>query len=395
MNADGLVKVNLKRPITLTGKVLTLRAGEKKDGTLYQPRLKSFPFYESPQTLFHLTGAADLTLENLSLSLELREQAEGWSMFSVAGDRLTLRDCTVTLNGLKKRADTNALLLARGYQPPNLTNSSLVELTDPDRRDRAADGEFYINSERCLLRGQGDLVRIEPDRGGELAFVQTAVSVQSAAVRMSGADAESPPPTDGAGRVSLNLDNSTLLFGEALLDLRWEPMISERPPLPLRVFATDCLFVDADEAVLIRTKGGDQAQLLDRLEWTGAGTNHYLLDRFWIASGLTPDIVHPAGTFEAWQRLAQSSGTPVMDTDPRHRDAELESNYLLRFPNLITRQDVQLRVREPLSAPAGGEPDADVGLGDGAVPPAVFDEPPPGADPERLPPSPGVRTARP
>ncbi|QDT17106.1 serine/threonine-protein kinase [Alienimonas californiensis] len=391
INVDGPLDFVLKKPITLIGKTLTLRAGTRSDGTLYQPRLKAFANYQAPQSLIHLTGAADLTLENLSLSFDLPSRADGWTMFSVgAGDRLTMRDCTVTLNGAEERADANSLLLVRGYQQP----SSLGELADPDRKERAADGEFYVTAERCLLRGQGDLVRVEPDRAGMLDFSHTAAAVQSAALRMGGANAEGPPPGEGAGRVHFKLQRSTMLFGEALLDLRWKAMLEERPPLPLTVFASDSLFVDAaGEGVLIRTRGGaDQQEFLSRLEWTGAGTNRYLLDRFWIASGTTTEINNPADAFSDWQALAENSNSPVMDMGARHRGVELEPDYRGRFPNLISRQDVEPRSSQSAAVPPV---DRDADPDSGGVPPAILDEPPPGVDVDRLPPTPGIRTAQP
>ena len=384
VNVDGPVEFVLRRPISLTGKTLTLRAGQRSDGTAYQPRLKAFANYQAPQALIHLTGAAELTLENLSLTFDLPSQADGWTMFSVgAGDQLTLRDCTVTLNGEEERADANSLLLVRGFQPPA---ANLTDLIDPDRRDRAAEGTARIVAERCLLRGQADLARIEPDRSAKLTFEQTATSVQSAVLRMGGADAEGPMPESDDGQVELTLHRSTLLFGEALLDLRWKSMLGERPPLPLKVFASDSLFVDAGEGVLIRTRGGDdQREFLERLEWTGAGTNRYLLDRFWIAAGTTTEIVNPAETFVDWTDMANSSGTPVLDMGAKHRGVELEPDYRGRFPNLITKQDVEPRKIEP--PPIQGD--------DGPVPPAFFSDPPPGVDAERLPNSATTRTARP
>ncbi|NNJ24406.1 serine/threonine-protein kinase [Alienimonas chondri] len=390
VNVDGPVEFVLKRPLTLTGKTLTLKAGKRPDGSLYQPRLKAFANYQAPQSLFHLTGAANLTLENLSLSFELQSRAYGWTMFSVGdSDRLTMRDCTVTLVNVDERADTNCLLLVRGYQPPT---SGLTELADPDRKDRATEGEFFVSAERCLLRGHGDLVRVEPDRGGWLEFSQTAVAVQAAAVRMGGADAESPMPSTEAGRVHLKLQNSTLLFGEALLDLRWKSMLGERPPLPLNVFATDSLFVDAGEGVLIRTRGGDdQDEFLDRLEWTGAGINRYLLDRFWIASGTTTQILNPAETYSDWVEMAETPASPVMDMGAQHRGVELEPDYRGRFPNLISRQDV-----EPRLSDVAVDRSAEVETDDEAVPPAAFENGDiPGVDTERLPPPPGIRTAQP
>ena len=387
VNVDGPIEFSVKRAIRLTGKTLTVRAGTKADGSAYQPRLKALAYYESPQALFHLSGEAALTLESLALAFELPSRADGWAMFSVgATDRLALRDCTVTLNGLEERAAANSLFLARGYQPPT---ASFAELADPERKDRAAAGEFTISAERCLLRGQSDLVRVEPDRPGTLEFSDSAVAVQSAVVRTGGADPEGPQPPADPGEVHLNLDHSTLLFGEALLDLRWNAIMSERPPLPLNVFASDCLFVDADEGVLIRTRGGDdQREFVERVKWIGGGTNRYLLDRFWIASGTTTEIVKPAESFDDWLALAETPGGPVTEMDARHNGVTLEPEYRGRFPVAITRADVEPRENEE---PAPDEAEARAG----AVPPAVFADPPPGVDADRLPPTPPVRTAKP
>ncbi|MEM9702374.1 MAG: hypothetical protein AAF907_08020, partial [Planctomycetota bacterium] len=396
VNVDGPLDIVLKQAIDLTGKALTLRAGKKSDGTRYAPQLKAFATYNVPQELFHLTGAAELTLEDLSLTFDLpTSQPSGWRMFSLgAGDRLTMRDCTLTLLGTEERAETNAMLLLRGYRLPA---SSLEELADPDRKDRAADGEFFVTAERCLLRGQSDLARVEPERAGAVELIDSAVSMQASVLRMSGADAERPPPESEADRVHFTLQRSTLLFGQSLIDVRWKAVLDERPPLPLTVFATDSLYVDAaGEAVLIRTRGGDDQQtFLERLQWTGAGVNQYLLDRFWIASGTTTTIENPGEKFEDWLSLAETSGSPVIDMNAQYRSVELPEDYRARFPNQISRQDVQPRPLQPAAAETAAnratEPPA---TRSPAVPPAVFEAPAPGVDASRLPPpDPPIRTA--
>ena len=80
MNLDGEAPFVLTKAISLTGKTLTVRAGVKADGSPYRPRLKGYANYSAPQALFHLTGAADLALENLTLSFEVPPKADGWAM---------------------------------------------------------------------------------------------------------------------------------------------------------------------------------------------------------------------------------------------------------------------------------------------------------------------------
>ena len=373
VNADGLAGV-LERAVRLTGKDLTVRAGRKSTGEAFRPLLKAYQVGNAPQTLFHLSGGATLTLEGLAVDFQLNEKTDGWTVFSLGGaDRLTLRDCTVTLNGDEDRADGNALFLVRGYRP---APSDLVDLTDGELKDRAAAGAFTLQAERCLLRGQGDLVRVEPDRPGTLEFVHTAAAVQAAAVKMTGAEADSPAPGSDGGTVYLRLEQSTLLFGQAALDLRWKAMQDDRPPLPLAVLASDCLFVNAGDGVLVRTRGGaDVGEFLARLEWQGTGTNRYLLDRFWVASGITTAIVNPADTFEDWEALAEAPGSPVSEMAARHRGVSLEPDYRGRFPSEITRADV---IPRPAPLASDGEEPA-------PVRPAVAERPT-GADAARLPP---------
>ena len=344
VNVDGLLEP-LRRAVRLVGKELVVRAGVRGDGTPYRPRLSGFLVANDPKAFFHLSGRAALALVGLDISLQLKNEEDGWGVFSVGGgDAVTLEDCTVTVLGQPERAAFNAAVVVRGFQP------AMPDLVDPAARERVDRGRFAFTARRCLLRGQCDLLRIEPDRPGTLSLTDTAVSVQAAVLRMGGADPELYPFPGEGGQVVANLDHATLLFGEAFADLRWKSVEQQRPPLPVRVIATASLFVDADDATLIRTGGGgDMGQFLARLNWTGR-ENQYALGEFWKASGVTNAVRDPAVTFEDWQRLAETSAAPVSDVGAGYRVASLDTDYKMRFAAQVAPSDFRPKV------PAGEDP---------------------------------------
>ena len=346
VNRDGLLEP-LDRVTRLVGKELTIQAGTRPDGTPYRPRLNAFPVENDPKALFHLSGQATLALAGLDLSLQLKNEEDGWGVFSVGGgDAVTLEDCTVTVRGSAERAEFNALFVARGFQP------APANLGNPSRVDRVAPGQFLVKARRCLLRGQGHLLRIEPDRPGRVELIDTAVGVGAAVVRMGGADPENYPfPAEG-GAIEVDLDHATLLFEEPAFDLRWKSVAQERPPLPVRAFAAASLFVNIDGGPLIRTRGGDDPRdPLARLRWTGRG-NRYEVGDFWKASGDVGLVVDPAADFEEWRALADDPDGPVSDVDPRLGTQSLALDYRMRFPDGLTAADFRPKVAaEPGPAP--------------------------------------------
>ena len=150
IHRDGLVE-NLRDVVKLTGIDLTIRAGERPDGTPYEPRLEGQPQKQDLRALFYLSGRASLRLEGISVVLPLSEERDGWGVFSIGGgDRLDLVRCSVTLIGSEGRAPLNAILRVRGAAPAD------PDLLDPSDRDRVDPLSFRASMTRCLLRGGGD-----------------------------------------------------------------------------------------------------------------------------------------------------------------------------------------------------------------------------------------------
>ena len=361
VNRDGRTET-LTECIQLTGKKLTIRAGEKPDGTLYRPVLQGIPTYENPQSLFYLTGRATLGLVGFDIDFRPRNGASGWSVFSVGGgDSVRLEDCAVTvaLKGDDAFAQTNTVFSVRDFRRP------LTDLTDPAVRDSVDPGPFEITASHCLLRGRSNLVMVGPDRPGAVKLTNTAAAVQQSVLRLRGADAENFPGPGPDGRVRVELDHATLLFGSALADIGWTSVTDERPPLPVRVLATACLFVDALDGSVVRTFGGsDERTTLARLDWTGR-ENQYAVRKFWSAAGSSDAVVDPAADFEEWLGLADDSQATVSEFDSASGVATVDGNFRMRFPTQVLAVDFkpQSRDGEPtdsLRTQDGGRVGADV-----------------------------------
>ena len=373
VNRDGPVET-LTEPVQLTGKSLTVRAGRKPDGTLYRPELRAIPTYETPQALFYLAGRATLGLVGVDVVFQPTSNQTGWAAFSVGGeDSVRLEDCTVTLalKGDEAFAQATTLFNVR----PLLRIQNASDLANPDARDSVDPGPFEITATRCLLRGRSNLATVGPDRSGSLTLTDTAVAVEAAALRLRGADPRGFPESGGGGVVRVALDHATLLVGSAFADVRWNSIEGERPPLPVRVLATHSLFVDGEEAVLVRTRGGaDPVTTLARLDWTGR-ENQFAVRDFWTATGDTEAVVDPAPDFEAWRDLAASEVAAVSEVDSGSGNAGLEGGYKMRFPAQVVAGDF-------LPLPVGEVPPETLATADGEVV---------GADVADLPRAPPVR----
>ena len=342
VNRDGPIEA-LTEPIQLTGKKLTIRAGQRADGKLYRPVLQGIPTYKSPQSLFYLTGRATLGLVGFDIVFKPLNGESGWSVFSVGGgDSVRLEDCTVTvdLKGDEVFAQTNTMFAVRPRRGP------VPDLTDPEIRDSVDPGPFEVTATRCLLRGRSNLLMIGPDRPGTVALRDTAVAVQESVLRLRGADPEVYPGTGPGGRVRVELEHATLLFGSAFADVRWDSVSEERPPLPVRVLATASLFVDAADGAVVRTRGGsDAATTLARLDWTGR-ENQYAVRTFWTATGSSDAVVDPAADFGGWRTLADSAGGPVSEVASGSGEATVDGGYRMRFPTQVVAVDFAPQFRE-------------------------------------------------
>ena len=364
VNRDGQMEA-LTECIQLTGKKLTIRAGKKPDGTLYRPVVQGIPTYESPQSLFHLTGGATLGLVGFDVIFQPRNGASGWSVFSVGGgDSVRLEDCAVTvaLKGDDAFAQTNTVFSVRDFRRPQ---TDLSSLTNPEIRDSVDPGPFEITAAHCLLRGRSNLVMIGPDRPGTVKLTDTAAAVQQSVLRLRGADAENFPGFGSDGRVRVELDHATLLFGSALADIGWTSVSDERPPLPVRVVATSCLFVDALDGSVVRTFGGsDERTTLARLDWTGR-ENQFAVRKFWSAAGSSDAVVDPAADFQEWLGLGDDSGATVSEVGSASGVATVDGGFRMRFPTQVLAGDFKPQPREgerpdALRTADGGKVGADV-----------------------------------
>ena len=358
LNYDGQFQ-QLRREVTLGGRSLAVRAGLRPDGTAYRPRILFFPKAQDVKTVFLLTGGSALLLEGVELDVELSEDDDRWSAFSVGpNDRVELVDSVVTLSGSESRSNLNNLFLVRDAAP------AIEGMGGPeDPADRGGAGrEFAINVDRCVLRGECSLMWVGGGRPGEVNLINSAVSVRESVVVLPGI--ARGVPADRLPPVKLYLDHVTALFGTALIDVVWKEAAGERPPLLLRVNAYYNAFVNAEDAVLVRMRGGDrEADYLNRLDWVG-DVNEYLLSEFWRVLASTPDIRHPAESFEQWRALASRRGVFVEDEGPRQRAVQLPADYRMRFPLDVLPETVALAPAD--DAPAGAAPPAPDGRPVGA-----------------------------
>ena len=225
---------------------------------------------------------------------------------------------------------------------------------------------------RCVLRGECSLIRVGGGRPGVVSLTDSAVSVREAVVRLPGI-ARGVRVTRSA-QVDLYVDRVTALFGSALLDIGWKESAGERPPLPLSVGSYFSVFVNAEDAVLVRMRGGDrEADYLDRLNWDG-DANEYLLSGFWRITASTPDIPNPAETFEQWSDLTRRS-VYFNDEDARQRGVQLPADYRVRFPSEVLPETLDLSPGDGAAAddtPADGP----VGAPTGELPRPADQSPP-------------------
>jgi hypothetical protein len=210
---------------------------------------------------------------------------------AAAGDgECSFKDCVLTLD-----AGSSMVSLA------------VVGLVKGPRGDRPADHRLRLSFTNCLVRGHGDFLAGAPGRPFDVQADNVLMALTGSFLRMSG----SSDDADMAMPVQMQLRRVTTYLGGNALNLTADR--ETRSILPVHVRPVDdCLFIAADNKVLIRLDGVDVSgeRMRELLAWGGT---HNAYNRFMDMLDQMPSDKMMGGmrqpmNQEAWKQFAQDQG---------------------------------------------------------------------------------------
>jgi hypothetical protein len=238
---------------------LTIRAA---DG--FRPVLTLTESGEIDAALFRVHDGR-LRLENLEV--RLRPEREGFdvqALVAFVGDgECVLDNCLVTLDRAgQKTSLAVAVLLGPGTQ---------MKVTMPSDRPRDKGPRFALD--RCLVRGEGDLVWSRSGRPAEVDVKNSLVALSGGSV--VNVEAGNPMPEAPVGTLALRLTRVTAYLTGNLLRVVAGKELRDLARLKCEV--SECLLLPAGGArALVHLEGAeaDETTLLEKLAWEG-GRNGY------------------------------------------------------------------------------------------------------------------------
>ncbi len=275
--------------------------------------------------------SGSLRVEGIDLILPKDEapRSGGWAAFSVAaGTDLSVRDCTVTIEGSGAKS---AVVVA----PP--VEGKGFDDVEPEPLMTT------VRLQDSLFRAGGDLVDVAGDRRVDLqvddAMVATTGRLLHGHGRARGLPAE--PLKVTLRRLAARVEGG-LIFLEGTAD---------DPELPsTEVVARDSAFTtDGKDTPLIQVDGPDDAEALrDRIRWDGHGVAYHEIAHYRRDQTLRPGALPTSFDREAW-KLAVG----LRESAPVHGDAIFASEWPARRPAWDALPD-DLRLRADGPAARGG-----------------------------------------
>jgi hypothetical protein len=207
-----------------------------------------------------------LTLEDLEIRLRpARDEVEAQAVVALAGDgQCALKHCVITLDRAGRKAALAVATL------PDAGRGKMMDVGMAPARPREQGPHLLL--ERCLVRGEGDLLWARGSRASELEVRGSLVVLTGSLVNVEAAR-EAP----AAGEMVATLERVTTCLAGNLLRVRAGKDLKGLAPVSCR--ATGCLFVPAGtpgDRVLVHLEGpeGEESALRGKVRWSG-GANAY------------------------------------------------------------------------------------------------------------------------
>ena len=287
---EGELKVE---PVRLDKKglaELTIRPARR-----FRPRLTlDDASLESESAIFRINYSR-LTLENLEFDLKPGGGEVKQAVVALVGDgEAILRDCAVTLS----RVGDASLSLATLTEPGKVMKPDM-----PTARSRDQGPRLVLD--RCLVRGDGDLLWARATRPFAMEMKQSFAALSGPLLRID-ADGDAAAPLL-AQKVDVSLESSTVYHSSPLIRVKVAKDV--RGVVPIACDARSCLLVPATarlSLIKLTAPEGDEGALREKFTWKGS-KNAY--GEYASQFGQEPGaMMIPAVGMEKWKIPGEETG---------------------------------------------------------------------------------------
>lgn len=276
------------RPAQVTHKNITIRA-EAGFRPVIRFSLDS-DFIESENAIVKVVGGSiDLVDVDLELVVPDSVLSASWALFSLQeSDRIGLDNVMIRCIN------------------PSMRTASLFQVRSGSRLERIRDDgtmpqdtTFRVDIDDSRIHGNCSLFAIENAVPGDVEVRNSAVAIGDSLISYSVSDG---PVDDKKGRIDLQLEHVTCLFGKHLVDVKGASgAASEGRLQPLVVTANNNIFSASSANALIAMSGNNNMeQFRSMVVWNGNRNWYDRIGSFWQIEALLDDAVDDFD-FERWK----------------------------------------------------------------------------------------------
>jgi serine/threonine-protein kinase len=331
-----------EKPLVLTGRQVTIRAGEGFEPVVVFRPTEVDPIRYS-RSMVTSTGS-QLKMSSVALELEIPREvlADSWALFQVSeGQDLNLERCSLAIR--------NASDQQTAYHP----EVAFVRLKSALAADAVLGGEVTparrasITLVDAVARGEAVFLHVDDLRPASLTWRNGLLVTTEQLLVTDGGDRD-PLPEEA---IQLDLQHLTSVVRAGLCSLNQTEFASH--PWPLQVHATGCIFMAAAASPLIEQVGvADVAEALARLAWRGENNFYEGFTVFWQIRQLGSNAASQVMTFDHWQNYWQ----PERESEPHWNQVQWRQLPAASRPvNQHLPADYALRSTNDPALGAGGD----------------------------------------
>ncbi|WLD10065.1 serine/threonine-protein kinase [Planctellipticum variicoloris] len=288
----------VERPIRLTNKRLTIRAGSVRNGNGFRPIVEfapqTLPSDPADSRMITITGGA-LEVHNVAFHLNLAEYlpADRWAVYSLQrAEKLDLRGVHLTVSNPHRQTAA----VVESTTPPG---QALTAMSMMKTGIAAAGADLSIG--RSLIRGGAELLHVSDAAPLRVNVVDSAFALEEVLLHVVG-PMDSPPDNVS---VRLDLSHATCLLGNGLALLESADEFGSRL-LPVQISARNNLIALRGDHALLEIRSAADTVDDVRQQFTFGGERNFYdqLGDFWrITPGPGDRSAADTMKFEEWQRF--------------------------------------------------------------------------------------------
>lgn len=302
LNFSGARSGISEKPVRISGKEITIRAGRDMMGRRYRPlvRFVSPKSASNAETRMFTVIDGSVNLINLDLELVIEQGADPvrqWSLLSLQGPQhVGLQGVNISVVNPGAQA---SVCIAELVSAPGRPLNSMGMM---NQGTESTGEKFEIELTDSFVRGRVDFAVLRHTQPGKLRIEQSALAISGTLLRSLG-DLRAP---DSGSEVELQLGHVTCALGEGLVRIETGDVPQES--VPLRITARNNIIASAAPTsspvpVIGMAGSTDPQDFRQKLHWSGQNNFYDRFPVFWTISSTRGTTTIDPIRFEDWKRL--------------------------------------------------------------------------------------------